>query len=85
VVRQAEEALMDWYQEGVRWMDRWFTPTGYALYGPYSTTHLRALLRLTDTSQDWLAAKRGFYDRMREINNLPMRELDSFIERQRNG
>jgi hypothetical protein len=85
VVRQAEEALMDWYQEGRRWMDRWFTPTGFDLYGPYSLTHLRALQRLTDNSKDWLAVRRGFYDRMREINNLPMDELETFIERQRNG
>ncbi len=66
-------------------MDRWFTPQGFAMYGRHSTTHLRALLRLTDTSEEWKAAKQGFYDRMREINNLPAREYDAFYERMSRG
>ena len=34
----------------------------------YITTALRKVLRLTNTSQEWLEARYGFYQRLREIN-----------------
>lgn len=71
---------MDWYEEGRRWMNRSMTREGERLYGTFSRTHLRALLRLTRTSSEWLAAREGFYARMREIGQMSWLEFDAFYQ-----
>lgn len=76
---------MDWYREGARWYDRSHSEQGYRLHGPYMTTHLRALLRLTDTSDEWKQASAGFHDRLREINRLSLSEMEAYFDRMRNA
>lgn len=65
---------MDWYKEGRDSFDRyWSYKTPRIRHNV--TTHLRALLKRTRTSKDQDEAERGFYSRVREINNMTMEEL----------
>lgn len=74
---------MDYYAEGRRWFDRWADGSAYALYGRYIETHRRALLKLTNNSEEWLAARKGFNDRMREFSQMSMAEIDAIVQRNR--
>ena len=60
--------MTDWNQKGRKAAQSYLDGSGYAAYGQFVLTYLRAALRLTDTSAQWLACKDGFYERLREYN-----------------
>jgi hypothetical protein len=77
--------VIDWYMEGRRWYDRSQSHQGYNLYGPHGLTHLRALLKLTSDTQQYLAAQDGWRRRQREVANMPFDEMDDYFESMRSA
>ena len=74
---------MDWYEEGRRWCERYYTDEGHRLYGGHPLTHARALLKRTRNSTEWLDAHRGFYGRLRELNQMPFSEFEIWYNKQK--